>query len=93
MFTALRLSQWSQCVFITGTEATYADLGHFSRPAIRVSAEYCSVLIHMSAVHVTLTVFSTQLWLALTVAVNADFNLCDLECLLMSSRRYCHCQL
>jgi len=29
---------WSQCVSSTGTEATYADLGHFSRPAIRVSA-------------------------------------------------------
>ncbi len=27
-----------RCEAITGTEATYADLGHFSRPAIRVSA-------------------------------------------------------
>ena len=29
---------WSQCVATTGTEATYADLGHFNRLAIRVSA-------------------------------------------------------
>lgn len=36
---------WVQCsglfLAITGTEATYADLGHFSRSAIRVSASFC----------------------------------------------------
>ena len=31
---------WSQCVSSTGTEAAYADLGHFSRPAIRVSCAH-----------------------------------------------------
>lgn len=59
----------------TGTEATYADLGHFSRPAIRVSAEFCSVLIHMYAFH---AVVSCSL-LLLSVAVHACVPFCSLS--------------
>ncbi len=40
---------WSQCVSFTGTEAAYADLGHFSRPAIRVSAILRSSTCMLSA--------------------------------------------
>jgi len=65
---------WSQCVSSTGTEAAYADLGHFSRPAIRVSAILRSSTCVLFAFHTSCAI-RTDLQLA-------DIAVCGHTCAL-----------